>query len=120
MITYSFPIPNFFRNMQVGLKLMFNTLVGMEIEDYYEEIKEEYWNFGAFDTPITFYKSKSSEIFTNAKWVFSPVEGVNTYREIMSKKFTNAHFEPRDDDLLSNVSSMFISMIALFGVLIKF
>ena len=110
---YSFPVPNFFRNLQVSLKILFEELSGMEIEEYYEDIKEEPFLLGAYDEPISFFQNnKRVEAFkvSDTKWTFSDIDGSNMYREIMSKRFINAVFES------SNV--LLASLVAVVAFLI--
>ena len=113
LLVYSFPIPNFFRNLQVSLNVLFGALVESSIEDYYTEIKEQEWSLGAYDEPVTFFKSElaSSYKIENIQWIYSSNEGLNMYREIMSKKFTNAHFE---FDSVSAFAMSIVSAIAMF------
>lgn len=110
--TYSFPLPNFFRNMQVSLKTIFEAIVGSGIDEYYYEIKEDEWNFGAWDSPVTFYqhndlvdKFKVDDI----QWKYSATKGDNMYREIMSKKFTNV--------VVNSVGHQILSLVLGFGML---
>lgn len=109
---YSFPVPNFFRNMQVSLKILFEALAEFPVEEYYEGIKEEEWQLGVFDEPVTFFEHNSlvdSHKLTNLQWVYSASDGNNMYREIMSKKFTNAVYE--------SARSLVVFTVAFLGVL---
>jgi len=109
---YSFPVPNFFRNLQVGLKILFESLAEHPIEDYYQDIKLEDWNLGSFDEPVTFFEHNAlvdSHEISKLEWMYSASDGNNMYREIMSKKFNNAVYE--------SVKSLMISSLTFFGLL---
>lgn len=89
---YKFPEPNFFRNIQVSLKVLFNAFTEMHIADYYTDIKGEDWVIGNLDGPVVFYENnpKVNEYkINNLNWQISSTTGHNMYREIMSKKFIN-------------------------------
>ena len=113
LTVYSFPVPNFFRNLQVGLDILFEVLAESSITDFYAEIKEQEWSLGAYDEPVSFFK-RSSEAdsfkLEELQWVYSSSEGLNMYREIMSKKFTNAHFEFQGVKILASV----LGVVAMF------
>ena len=112
MRIYNFPIPNFFRNMQVALNVLFEALAEADIGEFYEEIKGEEWKLGVFDEPVSFFEDNSLvEKFkvNDTQWVYSASEGDNMYREIMSKKFTNA--------ILESIQSFLISAVLSLGLL---
>jgi hypothetical protein len=104
---YSFPVPNFFRNLQVSLKILFEQLSGISIEEYYNDIKEEEFLLGEFDEPINFFAmNKRVDAFkvTDTQWNYSATDGSNMYREIMSKRFLNAVFESAKSLLVSSLA----------------
>lgn len=93
---YKFPIDNIFHNFQVSLSIMYNTMTGKDIAEYYEIIKEKEWKIEDDNTIIEFFpenedwrKYKMNDII----WDFHASKGHNMYKEIMAKKYMNFKYE---------------------------
>ena len=108
---YKFPINHLMHNYKVSLDIMYKALTGIDIKEYYENIKDSEWNIDHENDAIAFFAQNElwTEFkFDTLKWSYHSSKGHNIYKEIMSKKYLDF------DSILIKGVAIFTALTTLF------
>ena len=87
---YEFPIDDLLHNYKVSLHILYEALTTKDISEFYEQIKELEWKIGTENDPIAFFALNSfwqDYKIDTLTWSYHSSQGLNVYKEIMSKKY---------------------------------